>query len=177
MTAPKQAAPRDRDWAQERWNTWEIVHATGASYRRVQWADERRIISPAIVGNKREYDWRTALQTILVFALVDHGVPLKAAGRMAVKVDVRELWQNPTCWIVYIRAGRLRGERSPAIVKLFHSTQASAAIALITAHSPRASIVSVEDAIARLIHLKQITQHEARRIISRVQPKTYRYKA
>lgn len=175
MTAPKTLPLPARDWALESWSTAEIVYATGATLRRVQWADERHIVSPGMVGHRREYDWRSAVHAIVLFAMVDHGVPLKIAGKLARKIDVAQLWKDPTCWLLYGGACRIRGQHYPALLKLFRSKEACELIALASDRTSPSTIVSIEAQMSRLLNIKQLARPEARRILSRVKLKNHRY--
>lgn len=150
----------DGDWVFDRWSALEICYATKVSARRLQWADERGYIKPAIVGHHREFSRRATVQALLVFALTDAGMSVKRAARLAQRVDVDAIWDDPSRLVAFM----FRKKHAAHTIASYRHDD-PALLRMATESRSPVVIICLEDKIARIKALKVMPRREWEAIV------------
>ncbi len=169
MSAAHQVLPMDEaEFREAIWSTFEICWASGVTPRRIQHAEERGHLRSRIEHHRRNFSLEESARAVLVFALVDGGIPLNKAASIVRKISVNEVWCNPDVLIVWVPQ---RGRRVPmSTLKLFKPSECAAAVQFAVSAKSGVLCACPAKAIERLKQIKTMDRVSYRNAISEIDP-------
>lgn len=144
------------------WTTDEICFAAGVARRRVQWADERHYISPAMEGRHRAFSFKAALRAIALFALTTRGVSVKKAAQIINAIHLPRLWSEPGSMLAWTDP---RG--GIPTLKFFSRSEDKLLIDFLCSMTRPVLVTSLEASIDRLKSVKTMSKSERQNTLRR----------